>query len=757
MRRYIIPLIFLSAILFSANILFAEDLKDRFPVLKKLAAGRQNEQEIFDQLFLPERWGYVEQKYRGTKGRVVVCLSSIVGRIAAERNAALIIDLLYKNFGVSRIYTDGEGDPNTALFASFPMENIRQALFDYYLEAGEIIAPEYVAISKAYPLAIGGAGERSGRGELEAFRVRFLKNGPEIKKRIDNIRQRLLTIRSGMYSAELLEFVAREESLRHSPFYVNRYVEYLFETAHRYGISTAFYHQFHEILHLTVLEQEIDFTRVKGELDSFLKAFDQVGGAAPRERFIANTAAYRMGHISPDAYFRYLARERPQLSIFSEAYPNLSMFLRYVDMYERLAGREFATEMKHFARAIKAKLFRRADEFVLDELITDLALLENIFNLSIGEAEGNFLNSLAPSYTTKDFDDFISAHAKHLGIMDFGPARLSDFDAQLFEAKTFYRLARDYVTQLTERMLLYMSERGENAAIIVIDRRYADAVREILVKHDVSHLVVHPRLSFPRRSADRRGDDTKEWYGSEKLGDRFFEEFSYLSEFSLQNRRPAQSLIWPVEADYKEALRRLEKEGLNPENADDDLAAASWTVCALSYLEVLGYAYGRDSHTYKMRMDAGLEAYRNLLEKSRLERTPIPEDILSRRREEYMKLSSFLLPMSLPLGESESRFHRIDSKDAVLLQGAKLGSRFCVFMAGCKIPMAREKRNRITDHFKIFDEPENNLFEEVVLKELNVSGSSAALEDVHVGLFLVNKKTYEDLTGMKDVPSSESA
>ncbi len=111
---------------------------------------------------LPESLGQVKRMYQGRSDRIVVHIQDAHVNEEAQHNIAAILDYFAQNHQLQLVNLEGaEGELYTSLFTAFPNKKARQNIADYFLKAGRLTGPEYLAIVERPDMVLFGVEDRA--------------------------------------------------------------------------------------------------------------------------------------------------------------------------------------------------------------------------------------------------------------------------------------------------------------------------------------------------------------------------------------------------------------------------------------------------------------------------------------------------------------------------------------------------------------------------------------------------------------------
>ncbi|MBI4431018.1 MAG: hypothetical protein HY587_04840, partial [Candidatus Omnitrophica bacterium] len=716
-----------------------ENLLSQFSSIGKTGSNFSFEQNLLKELYIPDKIGRIQTLYQGSGEQVVVHIQDAHASADAQRNIAWILENLHKNYKLNLVNVEGdEGDIDTAMLAAFPHQGAKDILFNHLLQKGQITGPEFLAVTQRIPILIHGIDNLELYEKNRAAFILALEFRQKDEEKLYELRRSLSAIRSKIYSDELKEFTARYEGFKRDPKFVSGYVEYLIDQARKLNISTYDFRNVHDLITLTSLEKEIDFQRAESEIDTFADEIKSGLSQPVLTRFLSNTLRYKMNQLTPDSYFRYLARERSSFPMDSDRYANLRKFLDYTDTYNRI-GPDLFTEITELESAIKNKLFRSEEEVKLDTFFRQLEILEKLFAFTMTKDDVLAFYSFRRQLKMTSFVEFIAEQNRLHNLKLPLPEKLDEIDRHIPMIEKFYQAALERDEVLVQNALSKMETRKQKLSVIITGGFHTAGIQHFLQEKNISHAVITPHISSIDEAGERALYEEAVQGKPTPIEAVLYEAYRMPHQSSLSDPRfqlAKASYFVHFNGGYRAHLQKIAEAGFDQAAKQIQIKPVFWTSVVLAQLN----AIARSFFSEEIDLNQSFEQYWNLIHEVGLLAGDLNDKSeRKKRKEDYSGLHSFLF------GIDETGFPlRVGSSDVRVFRGPKLADGYIVMTASRGISV-NEKANRVTQRLNIDDVPGNRFLSEIRINEVQMPGRTRP-EELGISVFLVNEQTYAHIT-----------
>ncbi|MFA7000877.1 MAG: hypothetical protein WC352_01860 [Candidatus Omnitrophota bacterium] len=250
--------------------------------------------DLLRTLDIPEAFGQIKKKSRGTNGKLVLCIQDAHGSFEAQRNIARILEHLTRRYGLRLINVEGaSGELYRELYQIYPDREVRRSVSEYFMARGRLGAAEYFSMverSSATLFGIEDADlyERNRAAYLDALRVKQQGN-----RFLSAFTKTLENVSRFVFSDTMREWVKLRSQTQEDGRHLLAYVRFLVKTARGLGVDVYDYTSLRSLLELLDLEKEIDFERSDSELEALLEAMKRELGGDRLPLFMARSGAFK--------------------------------------------------------------------------------------------------------------------------------------------------------------------------------------------------------------------------------------------------------------------------------------------------------------------------------------------------------------------------------------------------------------------------------------------------------------------------------
>jgi len=372
--------IFVAATFALSSISFAlpEDRKLTTPTHEELVTNP-------DKIIIPRELGLVKSKFIGNEGRLVIHIQDAHCNYEAQTNIAKMLENLVKNYNITLVSVEGaDGYLDTSWFKSFPDEDVRREVADYFMKKGEITGPEFISITTDLPIKLFGAETRSYYiDNLNAFTSSYpLKEDTE--KYFNNIKAVLNRLKGFIYSEELKTLDAKMHDYETKKLPFNEYIRYLESMAEKYRMNLRQYDNLFKLISALIYEKKIDFNVVDKERGALIDELSKKMEKESLTELVTKSLTFKSGKISSAEFYSYLKSLAVKYGLdIQKDYPNLYNYIIYNAVYSKIENEKLFQDIKNIEGAIKEKLFQNDDQRTLEKLSRHIEILIGLVNIKL--------------------------------------------------------------------------------------------------------------------------------------------------------------------------------------------------------------------------------------------------------------------------------------------------------------------------------------------------------------------------------------
>ncbi|MFH0763665.1 MAG: hypothetical protein V1927_01520 [Candidatus Omnitrophota bacterium] len=466
-----------------------------------------------DNFILPVYLGTIKDSYLSehrkpnTKNQTIIHIQDAHCNYYAQHKISEIIEYFNKEYGVNTINLEGGArDYDISIFTDIKDKKIRGRAADYFVKEGVVNGAEYFAINNPEKITLWGMEDvRLYIDNLKAYR-NSLKYKDEVDRYLKNLNYILSNLKLKIYSKELLELDSRYNAYKANNADFKDYLGYLLEKAKNRLIDIKSYTNIYLLNQTLDQEAGIDFRRANNERDELIDKLQKRLSKNALEELVLKTVEFKAERVSQADFYRYLANKAKSISLKLDDFPELAKYSVYVSTYQAIDKSKIMDEVASLEDKLKALLFANDKDIELDILSKNLALMKNMFNISLTRDDYEYYQANIRSFEMRNFAKFIGREAPLYKIqakLDENIARLDDFREDMCK---FYEFSfkRDSVFIDNVRLSVVGSRlsptpaKTENlkpkTAIIVTGGFHTENLTKMFKKHGISYVSIIPNF-----------------------------------------------------------------------------------------------------------------------------------------------------------------------------------------------------------------------------------------------------------------------
>ncbi len=463
----------LTAVLFTANLLFSNGIADGFAASEALPLSSIGIPETIE---VPKDLGTVETFYRiDSEKPLVLVIRDAHGLADAQDKIEKLIRYFGETYGVRRVGVEGgKGDLDPTLFRSFPDERIKRRVLSEYLERGEITGVEMSAVFNPENLVYTGLEDWAlYEADFDAYRKAAEKTGSLLNE-LKKAREGLNREKEESASPEFGAFLNEAERFRGNQTSLIDFVNYLRGIPDlRGGIASR--SEVAKLARAIETEALLDGAAIEGKIREAAEAFRQNGlRRMPKDRVIefnGKYQAFQTGGMDGTAFLRFMTEFACEAGADMRLPPELDDFLSYANALHSMKG---------------SKLFDQ-----LGELIADGGRM-----LASSDAERNLFERYGRLNLLSDLV-CLKADAKQLDAYHETPDRYREFfgnPGDLDPALDFYRIASEREEAICGNLERLIRRENQKISLVVIGGLHSRGLEAKLKEKNVSYAMITPSV-----------------------------------------------------------------------------------------------------------------------------------------------------------------------------------------------------------------------------------------------------------------------
>lgn len=447
---------------------------------------------------LATAYGDVNEVYLAADAKdrpLVIHIQDAHDQFDAQKNIARLIESLQNGAAISLVGVEGaSGGFDLAPYRDFPRRQFIADAAENFLKSNLIAGPEFAGWTAENEPTLWGL-ENMGpyMANIQAFKD-ALPLQAELKNRFRVWHSQLDLLKFHLYSPEMREYDQRRAQQQAGELAIADYVRFL-EKFHPENASSRAHDRFPNIalfLQALDLEEGLNFQLVEKERLVLVKQLSETLSPSQMNDLLSKSVLYRTGRLSYGGFHSFLAALCRRNGIDLNLYQQMSRYIRYVLISDRIRGGEILKELSGMEEAARApwrgdsgfrELFDLAEDVRLVEKLTDFAMSPEDWK-AYGERRGEIANIAARLETLSRRTKF---HWREEEARPFFP------DLAPFE--NFCARALERNSALVDNLLAKMASSGEKSAVLVAGGFHSEGVTALLKEKRVSYAVITPKIA----------------------------------------------------------------------------------------------------------------------------------------------------------------------------------------------------------------------------------------------------------------------
>ncbi|KJJ84488.1 conserved hypothetical protein, membrane [Candidatus Omnitrophus magneticus] len=441
---------------------------------------------------LPEYLGRVKDSYKSNSGRIIIHIQDAHCNYAAQRKIAEIIECLNKEYGVDTVNLEGGAkDYDLSVFAKISDRTNRDKTADYFIKEGLVNGAEYFAINNPEKATLWGI-EDTGLylKNLNVYRE-SLKHKDEIDKHLNALTHILTNLKSKIYSQELLELDNKYSQYKANSLEFKDYLAYLIQSAKQKSINVKAFPNIYLLSQTLQEEVGLDFKRANQQRDDLIDKLQKNLSKKSLEELVLKTIEFKSEKISQKDFYAYLTNKTSSLGIELKGFPDLQRYIVYISMYNAIDKMKTMEEVENLERTIKETLYENDKQKKPDKLSKNLALLKNIFNITLTKDDYAYYINNEQAFNSINYISFINREAPLYKITAQLNENISDLDTYREDISKFYK----YSFKRDDAFLKNIKfGKNQKIAFLVTGGFHTENLCEKFKKANISYISIMPNF-----------------------------------------------------------------------------------------------------------------------------------------------------------------------------------------------------------------------------------------------------------------------
>ncbi len=331
---------------------------------------------------------------------------------AAQHKIAEIIEYLNKKYGIDSINLEGGAKGyDLSIFTNITDKSIREKTADYFVKEGLVNGAEYFAINNPEKATLWGVEDtKLYIDNLKIYRD-SLKHKDEVDQYLNALTRTLNSLKTKIYSKELLELDTKYSQYKAGNLEFKDYLAYLIRISPVIAKNSL---PNISLLSQTLSEEgDVDFKKANNERDDLIDKLQKKLSKKSLEELVLKTVEFRSERISQKDFYAYLSKKADYVGIELKDFPEFQKYVAYISMYAAIDKTKIMEEVGALEQSIKETVIARSEATkqsecrTLDKLSKNLAILKNIFNISLTREDYKYYLDNAQSFDVSNYIAFI--------------------------------------------------------------------------------------------------------------------------------------------------------------------------------------------------------------------------------------------------------------------------------------------------------------------------------------------------------------
>ncbi|MFA6320856.1 MAG: hypothetical protein WCY36_03260 [Candidatus Omnitrophota bacterium] len=416
----------------------------------------------------------------------------------AQHTIANIIEYFNKEYGVNQINLEGGAkDYDLSAFTGIKDKRVRERVADHFVKEGVVNGAEYFAVNNPEKASLWGIEDIKLYVEnLKVYRD-SLEHKADIDRLVKNLSYILSNLKMKIYSKELLEMDLKYNQYKSGNVEFKDYMNYLVANSKDKLIDIKSFPDIFLLNQVMKQEGEINFSKANNQRDELIDKLQKKLSKNNVKELVAKTVEFKAGIISQEEFYRYLLGKAKHSDLSVENFPELEKYIVYISSYAAIDKAKVMDEITELETKIRESLYQNEKQRALDKLSRDLAILKNIFNISLTRADYRYYLANKDAFDMKNYSSLIEREAPIYKInarLDDGMGRLDDYRADI-EKFYEYSFKRDdaFMKNIKfEGRGEKGKDKGMKSAIVVTGGFHTENLCEQFKKQGIAYISIIP-------------------------------------------------------------------------------------------------------------------------------------------------------------------------------------------------------------------------------------------------------------------------
>jgi len=448
---------------------------------------------------IPAHLGDIKYAHKGASRKIVVHLQDAHCNYFAQRKISDIIDYLNKEYGLSIINLEGGvGKYDLTVFTSITGQSIRREVADYFVKRGEINGAEFYAVNNSDKIQLWGVENKDlYLDNLQVYRD-SLKYKPEVDECLKSLTHILNNLKRHIYTPELLKIDMAYGAYKAGNMDFRAYLEFLTLRAKEEGVNVREFANLYLLVQAMEQEEKVNFKKANMERNILIDELKNSLSKNEVTELVSKSVDFKTKKISRKVFYDYLLSKAKELGIKINRFPELTNYITYVTIYEAVNRFQVMKELDELETAIKEPLYRNDTERRLNTLSRNLALMKNIFDISLTKTDYEYYLANKSSFDAINYTSFIEKEAPIYKIAARPPPSVLRLDDYRKRIAKFYEYSFERDKVFIENLKFHPERENVESAVLMTGGFHTENICDLLKEKDISYVSIIPKFTIEK-------------------------------------------------------------------------------------------------------------------------------------------------------------------------------------------------------------------------------------------------------------------
>ncbi|MEA3490004.1 MAG: hypothetical protein U9R44_06685 [Candidatus Omnitrophota bacterium] len=449
-----------------------------------------------DTFTIPAHLGDIKYRYKGDSKKFIVHIQDAHCNFKAQNKISSIIDYVNKEYGIEMINLEGgEGDYDLSVFTSITGKAIRKEVAEYFVKKGEINGAEFYAINNPGKVVLWGVEDK----DLYLANLKVYRDSLSYKKEVDDYLKQLTHILNNLkrhiFTSDLLKIDMAYNAYKRLNMELQEYLEFLFERAKMEALQVKKFANLYLLSQSMEMEKNVDFKKANAERYALVKGLKKRLSRNEVKKLMSHAIEFKTKRMSRKAFYGYLLDKAGELGIDIKRFPALRSYILYVTTYEAVDKSIVMRELSGLEAAIKEPLFKNGTQRPLDKLSKNLALMKNIFDITLTKTDYRYYLDNEDSFEASNFIKFFDREAPRYRIAARPARGISRIDHYRRRISRFYEYSFKRDAVFLRKMRFTRVSGDTETAIFMTGGFHTESLCEMFEKEGISYISILPKFT----------------------------------------------------------------------------------------------------------------------------------------------------------------------------------------------------------------------------------------------------------------------